>query len=230
MCKGVAHLKRDPGVNEMRKLTVILLFSIVSLTSVAQTGPFGFEKGMTREQIIALVGQKNINTATSKGEILSVKTAPKPNPAFAAYMLMISPKEGLVRVAAVGPAMQASDDGSQLKTSYDAVLQGLTHDFGQPSTKTDECNGPGILCKRNDNWMLTLYGNQRKVASTWLPTVPTQAMRQAGVHVITLQVNASSVNSGYISCDFELEGYEQYAKDRQENPTPASKKERDTTP
>ncbi|MGZ4787784.1 MAG: hypothetical protein ACXVZX_04640 [Terriglobales bacterium] len=210
----------------MRKFSVFVLLSLLSLTCVAQSGPFGFERGMTKSQIIELVGQKNVDPSTLKGEVLRVKTAPKPSSAFAGYMLMVSPKDGLLRVAAVGPNLNTSDDGLQLRAAYQAVLQGLTHDFGPPSSTTDECNGPGILCKRNDNWMMTLYGKQRKLGSTWLPTVPTQTMRQAGVHVITLQVNASSMNSGFISCDFELEGYDHYAKGKEETPSPAEQKEK----
>ena len=212
----------------MQRVTLVLILVFVALAACAQSGPFGFEKGMTKSQIIALVGQKNVDPRTLKGEVVSVRTAPQPNPAFAGYMLMISPTQGLVRVGAVGPMIGASDDGSQLKAAYAAVLQKLTHDFGEPSAKTDECNGPGILCKRADNWMMTLYGRQRKLESTWLPAVPTQTMRDAGVHVITLRVSANSMNSGFISCDFELEGYEQYAKSKQDVSTPASQKDKNS--
>ncbi len=218
----------------MMRVAAVLLSLFIALSACAQSGPFGFERGMTKSKVIALVGQKNVDPRTIKGDVLTLKTAPKPSSAFAGYVLMFSPKDGLVRVAGVGPVISTRDDGEQLKSSYAAVLQGLTHDFGEPSNKTDECNGPAIMCKRDDNWMMSLYGRQRKLETTWMPAVPTQAMRQAGVHVIRLQVMAGSMNSGMVTCDFELEGYEQFAKSQKgDTAIPASeknKKDITTTP
>ena len=196
----------------MRKVTPVLVSVLFSLTCFAQSGPFGFQKGMSRSQIIAVVGQKNVDPRTLRGgELLSVRMAPKPDPQFAGYMLLAPPAEGLIRVAAIGKNMPTNDSGTELRAAYQAVVEELTKKFGPPTHSTDACNGPAMLCKRPDNWMMTMYGKQRKLASAWLPDKPTQAMRDAGIELISVEASASSMNSGFVSCDFELEGFEKYA-------------------
>jgi hypothetical protein len=196
----------------MRRVTLVFVAVLVSVTCSAQSGPFGFKKGMTRSQIIALVGQKNIDPRTLRGgEILSMRTAPKPDPQFVGYMLLVPPAEGLLRVAALGRNTPVNDAGIELRGAYDAVVADITKQFGPPTNTLDDCNGPAILCKRPDNWMMTMYGKQRKLASRWHPDKPTKAMTDAGVEFISVEASASSMNSGFVACNFEFEGMEKYA-------------------
>ena len=64
------------------------------------SGPFGFEYGMTREQIIKLIGKQAVKE--TKGDTMDVTTAPKPHPAFERYILIVSPDKGLLAVSALG--------------------------------------------------------------------------------------------------------------------------------
>ncbi len=196
----------------MRKSTLFLLLLSLSLPCLGQSGPFGFEKGMTKAQIISLVGQKAVDKRNSAGDRLVVMTAPKANAAFATYMLLVSPTEGLLRVVALGRPIMAGDDGAELKSAYQDLLKSLTDQYGAPASTIDTCRGPKALCGRSDNWMMALMGKQRTLASAWTAEVPTKAMRDSGVHAIAIQAQAPSLTNGFVSCDFELEGFQQYAE------------------
>jgi len=63
--------------------------------------PFGFHKGMTKDQITSVVGTQNIKE--QKGDLLVATSAPKPNPIFEQYLLTVSPTQGLLKVMAIGP-------------------------------------------------------------------------------------------------------------------------------
>lgn len=204
----------------MRKPCVLLLLFGVALGCVGQTGPFGFQKGMTRSEIVALVGPKAVDPRV-KGEAMRLNKAPEPNAAFQEYLLAISPTDGLVRVVALGKLISTGDDGRELRAAYADLVSDLTEKFGPPATNTDECDRGGALC-RPDFWMAALFGKQRRLETTWFQEVPTQAMRQAGVHMITVTAQPASISSGYITCDFQLEGFDKYSgkKKPQAAPTP----------
>jgi hypothetical protein len=69
----------------------------------ANSGPFGFEHGMTREQVVTLVGRDAVKHFKGDlDDIVTLVTAPKPHPDFEEYMLMISPERGLVKILVSG--------------------------------------------------------------------------------------------------------------------------------
>lgn len=201
---------RALGATMMNKGICGLLL-LLSGICVAQTGPFGFEKGMSRSQIITRVGQKNVDPRTLRaGDMLRVRTAPQPDAAFVGYMLLVSPKDGLVRVGGFGKFLQVGDNGAELKEAYDGIVAELTEKYGEASKKVDSCEGPAIICKRPSEWMLTMFGKQRKLWSEWSGTTPTPKMKKAGIHAIHVVANAASLSGGYVACDFELEGLDKY--------------------
>ncbi len=205
----------------MRKWILLLVGLLFSAVVIAQSGPFGFQRGMTKNQIVALVGLKAVDTKASVGDVLRLKTAPKPETAFETYMLLISPDDGLVGIIAIGRDTRTGDDGAELKSVYDAMLQQLSSRYGGPSQTIDICERAGAACKRSADWMLMLLGRQRRLQSVWRPDVPTKAMRDTGVHVVTLEATATGINSGLITCRFELEGFAKYVASKSP-PRPAT--------
>jgi hypothetical protein len=107
-------------------------------------GPFGFEKGMTREQIIAIVGKDDVTL--SKGIILDVTTAPKPHPDFNRYILLISPDKGLLKVGAYGRTIETGDSGFQLQTAFKDTVDAITQKYGSPRKVFDTCSGSDVEC------------------------------------------------------------------------------------
>ena len=56
--------------------------------------PFGFEYGMTKDEITALIGRHSL-VKVINGNVYEFSTAPRPYKAFELYLLMISPQKGL---------------------------------------------------------------------------------------------------------------------------------------
>jgi hypothetical protein len=126
--------------------------------------PFGFHKGMTKDQITSVVGTQNIKE--QKGDLLVATTAPKPNPIFEEYLLTVSPTQGLLKVMAVGQDIQAGDTGAEVRSAFDDVVQGASQKYGKPTKIFDFCNG-GTGCDSDSYWMLSLLGKNRTLMAYW---------------------------------------------------------------
>jgi len=174
----------------------------------AQGGPFGFDRGMTRAQVIALVGQDAVDIEHSKDDLLRLKTAPKPHPAFDSYLLIISPEQGLLKVLGSGKTVDVGDDGADLKQAFEVVVDGLTQKYGAPTRTFDFCNG-GTGCSDQQYWMMGLLQKNRKLEDFW-------ELQGNPVHVtiIDLEATALSMNSGYVSLGYEFEGWSQYVDEK----------------
>jgi hypothetical protein len=117
-------------------------------TPTAQ-GPFGFKRGMTREQITKLVGKNHVGTAELLGvdhlddDVMVVNRAPVPNPAIETYWLTISPEDGLLKVGTNGIDVETDSFGTQLRTAYRNALAAATRKYGKPDdgdpVMTDGC-------------------------------------------------------------------------------------------
>ena len=108
---------------------LISMFCLIAF-QVFAAGPFGFEYGMTKQQVIALVGQDAVKKTTA--DALEVTTAPKPHPAFESYILIISPARGLLKIVAIGNTIRTNPFGSEVQQGF-ATLQSLVvNNYGSP--------------------------------------------------------------------------------------------------
>jgi hypothetical protein len=190
----------------------ILLLLLISAPCIAQSGPFGFEKGMTREQVIKLLGKSAVRDGElSSKDILTVLTAPKPHPGFAEYVLTISPRMGLVKVSAVGKTINTGDDGLDLRRTFDDVVEAISKKYGNPTGTTDHCNG-GTGCDASEYWMMSLLDKNRSLRAFWTPP------KERVAHVVAILVDAQAIelNKGFIGCFFEFEGFHDYADSRKD--------------
>src|SRR5438067_137324 len=89
------------------------------------SGPFGFFFGMTKEQVIRLVGQSAVKEITDEGQTIRLTTAPRPHPAFDYYLVVISPDRGLLKIVAVGNTIQTNGYGDDLKSAYNEILDAV---------------------------------------------------------------------------------------------------------
>jgi len=177
--------------------------------TVAHGGPFGFEKGMTRAQIVELMGKDAIHTDHSRDDVLWLNTAPKSHPAFAGYILIISPENGLLKVVGVGKTIAVNDEGSDLKQAFDEIVKGVTQKYGMPKNRFDFCNG-GTECDSPRFWVASLLNRNRKLADVWdLASNPLD-------HVTGIEVEAKALKAdrGYVRYVCEFQGFSQYVEEK----------------
>lgn len=110
----------------------ILSLAILAGTTRCWAGPFGFERGMTKEQIMKLLGAGSLIKAD--GNVYTFSKVPKPHPLFEEYVLIISPTEGLLKVAAISKDIETSVYGEELKASFEEIRGALTKTYGEGKT------------------------------------------------------------------------------------------------
>src|ERR1700675_3671928 len=103
----------------MKRFAFVLAILAFLLPGVCFAGPFGFDYGMTKNQVIALVGADKI--LKEDGPLLRVAAAPKPDENFEAYLLIISPDQGLLKIIATGKTLDTSEFGTELRVYYGAM-------------------------------------------------------------------------------------------------------------
>jgi hypothetical protein len=164
--------------------------------------PFGFHKGMTRKDIVSAVGAGNIKQEND--DRLVVTTAPRPNPMFESYLLLVSPNEGLLKVAAIGKNIDTGDSGMEVHSAFDDALKGVTQKYGKPTQVYDNCNGTG--CDDLRYWMLSLLEKNRNLSAFW----------DLDFAKIMIEAKALRLDSGYVTFDLEFPGFEAYAQSKKE--------------
>jgi hypothetical protein len=163
-------------------------------------GPFGFEKGMTVQQVISLVGAGAIKSR--KADHLVVTTAPKPHSAFEEYSLAFSPKEGLLKVVAIGKDIETDGYGLELQNAFADMVKGVSAKYGLPETHDRH---HGDLFRDADQWMMALLDKDRVLISFWQCSPPVN-----NVKMIEAEAVASSTSKGYVTVGFEFSGWNEY--------------------
>jgi hypothetical protein len=183
----------------------MILFVLAAVSSAYAQGPFGFEKGMTREEVIKLVGQSAIapRGQTQNPYNLILNTAPKPHSAFEKYILTFSPKEGLLKIQAIGKDIDSDSSGTEVKTAYNDIVDGLNKKYGPPTQQFD--NLTGQLFNEPNQWMMSILDKDRSVASFWNLSPPLNNVKD-----IMSDVNVSHTNKGYIVVRFEFTGWNKF--------------------
>jgi hypothetical protein len=137
---AIAEARKETPVRKtLLTLGLISALSGMASAQTGPTGPFGFEKGMSRQQIIQLVGESSIDpTPLPDKDLLLVTTAPKPNDDIVRYLLTISPSQGLLRIVAQSKLVH---DPSMVRSTFQDFVVGVSQKYGPPSDKYDFCDG-----------------------------------------------------------------------------------------
>jgi len=193
----------------MTRMKLLLSLLIVSATTLSaqQTfptpKPFGFEAGMTREQVLKLVGKAAIaDDSNPEGPIFN--TAPSPHPDFGMYSVVISPTHGIVKVIAIGNTIKTNDEGDELQAKFQEIESGLMAKYGPPTVTIDSVQG-GDANKEPQYWMLMLSQGERTLEAIWNPK--TGGGSETG---ITLTAKAGGLNEGYIGLVYFFPGFNDY--------------------
>lgn len=165
-------------------------------------GPFGFGYGMTTEQVVRLLGKQAVKEA--KDDRLLLATAPKPHPAFEEYMLFFSPKQGMLKIVAIGKTIQTNGFGEEARDAFIEIRDALQRTYGAPNTH-DFLKSGSIWGEPRD-WMGGLLKNERVLAEFWdvKSTLPS--------HITSIELEAKALSSeeGYLRLAYEFVGWEEY--------------------
>jgi hypothetical protein len=189
----------------MRTL-ICLAFLSYSMQTFSQekSGPFGFEAGMTKEQIIEIVGSAAIKETSGDTTIFS--NAPKADPIFESYALRISPENGLLKIVALSKNINTNGFGNELKSAFKDIRAALAKIYGRPVHEMDLLNN-GSIWTRPDDWMTALLKGERIFGCNWIDIpLPNR------INVIRIDVAAKSKEIGCLYLTYEFEGYAAYMK------------------
>jgi hypothetical protein len=172
-------------------------------------GPFGFTKGMTRQQVIHMVGAAAVKyDPKDPQDSLSLTTAPKPHLAFEEYTLYLSPTAGLLKVVAFGKTIETDAYGMELQRTFADIVKGVSNKYGPPE-KTYDYHYSTDLFREDSQWMMALYDKDRVLVSFWQFSPPVN-------NVTTMKIETKALNSstGLVEFVVEFAGWEQYVDDR----------------
>jgi hypothetical protein len=189
----------------MRKVVLVLFFCIPAFAQTGR-GPFGFEAGMKRERIISLVGKDAVKS--ENGDILTLKTAPKPHSGFEAYSLILSPKTGLVKIVAIGKTIRTNGYGTEIQSEFEDISKALSGTYG-PGQKMDFLRS-GSIWKEPQEWMTGLRKKERFLACAWKEDLPNDLV------IVGLDATALSDEAGYLDITYEFKGFHDYLTEKKE--------------
>jgi hypothetical protein len=163
---------------------------------------FGFYSGETRNEILTAVGKENI--LKQSGDILEVAAAPKPDLNFETFLLILSPKQGLVKLIATGKDIDGDSAGRLMKTQFAAMKTDLSKGYGDPSDNFDFLDVKATHRSANQ-FMLSLTNNERSLATYW-----TKKDFGNQITSVSLEGNGLGSDKGYLSLEYEFAGYHSY--------------------
>lgn len=171
--------------------------------TTARTGPFGFDYGMSKEQVIKLLGKESL--VWSKGNDYGFSKAPKPYQAFEGYLLIISPEKGLLKIVAYAKGTKTNVFGDALKDEFQEIYDAVSKTYG--AGKLYDYLKSGSIWNERQDWMMGLLQGDRILEYFWNSAKPTNH-----VVLIRLEASADSIGSGQVKLSYEFEGFEAYAE------------------
>jgi hypothetical protein len=191
-----------------RKFCLAFVLLVLSTTAAWATGPFGFEYGMTKDQIAGMIGKRSIRQYNRKTPNLFLATkAPSPHPAFPVYLLLITPEKGLVKITAVTSDIRTKSSGEQVKAQYEDIQRALVSTYGQGKV-FDDLKG----VDKDGDWMKALSQKEREFYTLW-------EFKKPRNHIETIALEAKGLNgrTGYVMLSYEFEGFTTAVAKNQKN-------------
>jgi hypothetical protein len=195
----------------MKRFAFVLALLTMLLPGVClASGPFGFDYGMTKEQVIALVGKDAV--LKDQEYMLRVSNAPRPDPSFETYLLIISPEKGLLKIMADGLTIPSSAYGTELKVGFMTVRDTVARQYGAPTHNYDFIEQGSTLNQPSD-WMAGLLKKERKLGCDWdLAAAGQKSGKGKDEHIsgILLETRGLKKDSGWVILSYEFEGFDAF--------------------
>jgi hypothetical protein len=196
----------------MKRVVFVLALLTIALPGLCFAGPFGFNYGMTKDQIIAIVGKDAV--IKDQGFVLRVIKAPESDNKFEAYTLLISPDKGLVKIIAAGQTIDTSQYGTEVQVGFNTIRDSLIPYLGAP-TKDYDFVQPGSQLQSPSDWTEALQKKERVLASTWdLTQRKSKSNSLKNDHITAVILEAMGLRKGeaWVQLSYEFEGFEEFYK------------------
>lgn len=187
------------------KAGVVVAASATPSGAVSGDGPFGFRAGMSKAQVITLVGERSIEPSEI-ANFYHLNTAPKPHPDFDHYSLVISPKAGLVRVVAMSRQIPTSSYGEVVKAEFTKIRDQVAKTYGR--YEEYDYLQRGSIWKEPWEWMSALEAKERNLSCFWRRE--TQADLRNSVIEVILEAKNLDIKHGMVLLTYTFSGYVEY--------------------
>ncbi len=198
-----AQLKRSLCIAFM--LLVMVGASIPSWAA----GPFGFEYGMSKDQVADLIGKHAIRQYSRKTpNLYMATTAPNPHPAFGAYFLIITPEKGLIKISAISFDIKTDSSGEAVKGRFQDIQEAVEKAYGQGKNFDGAKDGSKLADSKD--WMKSLNKKERTLSTFW-------ELKKSKNHIEAISLEAKALNPkrGYLLLSYEFEGFGSYVNANQ---------------
>jgi hypothetical protein len=167
----------------------------------AMAGPFGLEMGITKENLDIF---REVSPFSYE-----LKSVPKPHSEFETYAVVVTPKEGLCKVIALGKRYLDDPYGEKVRLAYSEVKSQLDRIYGK--SEFVDLLKPGSVWIKKEYWVMSIIKNDRKYAALW--NNEKGSSMKDGIKSILLNVKASSLDASYVGISYELFNYSRCQKE-----------------
>lgn len=166
-------------------------------------GPFGFDIGMTYEEVKVACGGSNPEYISDDRYYVIPKKA---HPLFEKYIVWISDEVGLYYIKGVSRDIKCSDYGTEVKDKFDEILLILEKKYGK--FEKDDSVKSDYLWKDERDWMTALKDGARTYSASWYND---NTNLFDGLYSIGMGVHISdqySTANAYIWIEYGFQNYE----------------------
>jgi hypothetical protein len=180
----------------MRAISVLFFASSLALGQ-EKPAPFGLKMGARATDFA------NAESSNSPG-FFSLKSVPRPDPAFQLYIVEIGPTTGLCSIKAIGNRVDTSPRGTELQAALNTLQKTLTDTYG--SGKDTSRQPTDDSWKKESEWMRSLCIGERISTFEW--SAANGSKMKPGITRIVLSANACSETQGYAVVEYFFDNYD----------------------
>jgi hypothetical protein len=182
------------------KKTAAVLSVLFLFASFVYAGPFGFEMGMTVDQVKEACGRRTPQLL--KNDYYQV-IPNKVHPSFDTYIVCIDKDDGLYFIKAIGPDISSSSYGIEVKSQFNKVKDSLDKNYGDGELLDTLL--PGSIWNNAEDWMSGLAHNERYLMCSWQKA---QCLKlPENMSSIALAAKTSRSDVGYIVLEYCFTNY-----------------------
>jgi len=157
-------------------------------------GPFGLDKGQTKSSL-------DIDDPTEPSQVYTLRSVPKPHPAFRNYFAAVGEQSGLCRINAATETFDNDKYGSEARSKVEEIGAQLANVYGK-SKSLDFIRSDGIW-KGDDEWVMSIKQNERTYAKLW--DAQSGAKLKDGLTRIGLIVRAASADEAFVVLEYDFD-------------------------
>lgn len=166
------------------------------------SGPFGFDIGMTYEEVKAACGGSEPEHIADEHYYVKPKKA---HPLFEKYIVWISDAVGLYYIKGISRDISVSDYGTEAKQQFESLLLPLEKKYGK-FTLTDTVK-PDYYWKTDKYWMQALKDGARTYNAAWTASRDNESDGLLGIMLGIDCTYKYSTSNAYIWIEYIFQNY-----------------------